>query len=165
MRTVLIILFDGVQSLDVTGPLEVFAGANHWQANRWRAGHDGQAGSPHDAGGPVYQIRTASLGGRPVRTSSGLRLAPDGDLGYRMEFFAAQGLLEPLDDVWAKIGGNFNAATTSPAKGDGHFYFVPIYNYPWVIFYNKSTFASKGYAIPTTWDEPSRCPRRCRRTA
>jgi multiple sugar transport system substrate-binding protein len=73
--------------------------------------------------------------------------------GYRMQFFAAQGLLEPLDDVWAKIGGNFNAATTSLCKGlDGHFYFVPIYNYPWVIFYNKSTFASKGYAIPTTWD-------------
>lgn len=27
-RDVLMILFDGVQSLDVTGPLEVFAGAN-----------------------------------------------------------------------------------------------------------------------------------------
>jgi transcriptional regulator GlxA family with amidase domain len=75
MRPVLIILFDGVQSLDVTGPLEVFAGANRWQSS-----HDGQAGRPHDADGPVYRIRTASLGGRPVRTSSGLRLAPDGDL-------------------------------------------------------------------------------------
>jgi multiple sugar transport system substrate-binding protein len=74
--------------------------------------------------------------------------------GYRMQFFAAQGLLEPIDDVWAKIGGNFNAATTSLCKGlDGHFYFVPIYNYPWVIGYNKSTFASKGYTVPTTWDQ------------
>jgi transcriptional regulator GlxA family with amidase domain len=73
MRTVLIILFDGVQSLDVTGPLEVFAGANRWRSR-------GQPGRPHDADGPVYQIRTAGLGGRPVRTSSGLRLAPDGDL-------------------------------------------------------------------------------------
>ena len=60
------ILFDGVQSLDVTGPLEVFAGANSWRAQR---GHD-----------PLYDIRTASLGGQPVRTSSGLRLAPDEDL-------------------------------------------------------------------------------------
>ena len=34
MRTVLIVLFDGVQSLDVTGPLEVFAGANRWQPCR-----------------------------------------------------------------------------------------------------------------------------------
>jgi len=60
------VLFDGVQSLDVTGPLEVFAGANSW-----RAGH-GQD--------PLYDIRTASLAGQTVRTSSGLRLAPDEDL-------------------------------------------------------------------------------------
>jgi multiple sugar transport system substrate-binding protein len=74
--------------------------------------------------------------------------------GYRMQYFAAQGLLEPIDDVWAKIGGSFDAATTALCKGlDGHFYFVPIYNYPWVVFYNKSTFASKGYTVPTTWDQ------------
>jgi multiple sugar transport system substrate-binding protein len=74
--------------------------------------------------------------------------------GYRMQYFAAQGLLEPIDDVWDKIGGNFDAATRSLCKGlDGHYYFVPIYNYPWVVFYNKSTFASKGYAVPTTWDQ------------
>lgn len=60
------VLFDQVQSLDVTGPLEVFAGANSW-----RNAH----GQP-----PLYDIRTASLGGQPVRTSSGLRLAPDEDL-------------------------------------------------------------------------------------
>ena len=74
--------------------------------------------------------------------------------GYRMQYFAAQGLLEPIDDVWAKIGGSFDAATKSLCKGlDGHYYFVPIYNYPWVVFYNKSTFASKGYTVPTTWDQ------------
>jgi multiple sugar transport system substrate-binding protein len=74
--------------------------------------------------------------------------------GYRMQYFAAQGLLEPIDDVWAKVGSNFNAATQALAKGvDGHYYFMPIYNYPWVVFYNKSTFASKGYTIPATWDD------------
>jgi len=70
MRTVLMVLFDGVQALDVTGPLEVFTGANTWRA--------------HHGGGPsvpVYDIRTASLGGRRVRSSSGLRGAPDGELG------------------------------------------------------------------------------------
>lgn len=66
MRTVLMVLFDQVQSLDVTGPLEVFTGANTWQASR--------------GGATAYDIRTASLGGRAVRTSSGLRLTPDGDL-------------------------------------------------------------------------------------
>ena len=66
MRTVLLVLFDQVQALDVTGPLEVFAGAN-----TWRTGH---------GAAPEYEIRTASLGGRSVRTSSGLRLTPDADL-------------------------------------------------------------------------------------
>ncbi|MEU1969176.1 GlxA family transcriptional regulator [Micromonospora sediminicola] len=56
-RTVLILLFAGVQSLDVTGPLEVFAGA-----------------------GPAYRVVTASSGGAAVRTSSGLTLVPDADL-------------------------------------------------------------------------------------
>ncbi len=61
MRTVLIVLFDGVQSLDVTGPLEVFA----------------------HAPGRGYEITTASLGGRGARTSSGLRLTPDAALEHR----------------------------------------------------------------------------------
>ncbi|MCM6773104.1 GlxA family transcriptional regulator [Nocardia sp. CDC159] len=57
-RTVLIVLFEGVQGLDVIGPLEVFAGAER-----------------HTPGS--YDIRTASLDGRPVRTVSGLTLTPD----------------------------------------------------------------------------------------
>lgn len=74
--------------------------------------------------------------------------------GYRLQFFAAQNLLSPIDDVWDKIGGNFNDAAKSLSKGlDGHYYLVPIYNYPWVVFYNKSTFSSKGYTVPTTWDD------------
>ncbi|GAA3152416.1 GlxA family transcriptional regulator [Streptomyces rameus] len=57
-RTLLFVLFDGVQSLDVTGPLEVFAGAEK-----------------HTPG--TYRVRTASLDGGPVRTSCGLTLVPD----------------------------------------------------------------------------------------
>ncbi|MET9987997.1 GlxA family transcriptional regulator [Streptomyces mutabilis] len=57
-RTVLVVLFDDVQSLDVTGPVEVFAGAEK-----------------HTPG--TYRIRTASLDGAPVRTSSGLTVVPD----------------------------------------------------------------------------------------
>jgi multiple sugar transport system substrate-binding protein len=74
--------------------------------------------------------------------------------GYRLQFFAAQGLLTPIDDVWDQIGGTFNDAAKSLSKGlDGHYYLVPLYNYPWVIFYNKSTFQQKGYQIPKTWDD------------
>jgi multiple sugar transport system substrate-binding protein len=74
--------------------------------------------------------------------------------GYRLQFFAAQGLLTPVDDVWDKIGGNFNDAAKSLSKGlDNKYYLVPLYNYPWVVFYNKSVFKSKGYQVPTTWDQ------------
>ncbi|MFF9400595.1 MULTISPECIES: GlxA family transcriptional regulator [unclassified Streptomyces] len=57
-RSVLVVLFDGVQSLDVTGPVEVFAGASRFL-------------------GATYDLRTASVDGSPVRTSSGLVLVPD----------------------------------------------------------------------------------------
>ncbi|MEU9859583.1 GlxA family transcriptional regulator [Streptomyces sp. NPDC047971] len=59
-RPVLVVLFDDVQSLDVTGPVEVFAGA-------------GRA----SGGDAAYPILTASLDGGPVRTQSGLRILPD----------------------------------------------------------------------------------------
>ncbi|MFC9437119.1 GlxA family transcriptional regulator [Nocardia sp. NPDC057030] len=66
IRKVLIVCFEGVQSLDVTGPLEAFTGANTARA---RHGLE-----------PAYAITTASLGGQPVRTSSGLLIVPDTDL-------------------------------------------------------------------------------------
>lgn len=64
-RSVIIVVYEGVQSLDVTGPLEVFAGAGT------AVGHPG-----------VYRIMTAGLGGRPVHTSSGLRLLSEADLDH-----------------------------------------------------------------------------------
>ncbi|TAM71291.1 MAG: extracellular solute-binding protein [Microbacteriaceae bacterium] len=74
--------------------------------------------------------------------------------GYRMQFFAAQGLATPIDDVWEKIGANFGPAAKALSKGlDGHYYFVPMYNYPWVFFHNKSVFSDKGYTAPTSWDD------------
>jgi transcriptional regulator GlxA family with amidase domain len=60
-QQIMVALFEGVQSLDVTGPVEVFAGAEL-----------ARPGS--------YTIRTGSVGGVVVRTSSGLRLQPDTDL-------------------------------------------------------------------------------------
>ncbi|MFI6495356.1 GlxA family transcriptional regulator [Streptomyces sp. NPDC050564] len=54
---VVMVLYDGVQALDVTGPLDVLAAANE---------HGGR-----------YRAFTASPGGKDVRTTSGLRLAAD----------------------------------------------------------------------------------------
>jgi transcriptional regulator GlxA family with amidase domain len=74
-REVVILLFDGVQSLDVTGPLEVFSAAGRVLASREprTAGH---AESGHASAG--YKITTLSSDGAPLRTSSGLEIVPDG---------------------------------------------------------------------------------------
>ncbi|MET7739497.1 ABC transporter substrate-binding protein [Streptomyces sp. NPDC005385] len=74
--------------------------------------------------------------------------------GYRMQFFASKKLASPIDDVWEKIGGNFPDAMKKLSKGqDGKYYFVPLYTYPWAIFYRKSVFQQHGYDVPTTWDQ------------
>ncbi|MER6179015.1 ABC transporter substrate-binding protein [Streptomyces sp. NPDC001652] len=74
--------------------------------------------------------------------------------GYRMQFFAAKGLATPIDDVWQTIGGNFPEAMKKLSKGeDGKYYFVPLYSYPWALFYRKSVFQQYGYEVPTTWDQ------------
>jgi multiple sugar transport system substrate-binding protein len=74
--------------------------------------------------------------------------------GYRMQFFAAKGLATPIDDVWKTIGGNFPEAMHKLSKGeDGKYYFVPLYSYPWALFYRKSVFKEKGYEVPTKWDD------------
>lgn len=74
--------------------------------------------------------------------------------GNRMRFFADQGQLTPIDDVWQSIGGHFTDAVKAASKAaDGHYYLVPWVNYPWVMFYKKSVFAKHGYSVPGTWDE------------
>jgi multiple sugar transport system substrate-binding protein len=74
--------------------------------------------------------------------------------GYRMQYFAAQGLATPIDDVWQSIGSNYSDAFAKASTGaDGKKYFVPFYNYPWALFYRKSVWAAKGYQIPQTFDD------------
>ena len=73
--------------------------------------------------------------------------------GYRLRYFAEQGLLGDISDVWDGLDGfsdGFKAASTGD---DGKQYFVPLYNYPWAVHYSKSLFEEKGYTVPTTWDE------------
>ncbi|MFD6308266.1 ABC transporter substrate-binding protein, partial [Streptomyces sp. NPDC060223] len=74
--------------------------------------------------------------------------------GYRMQYFAKKKLASPIDEVWDKIGGGFSDAAKQLSKGeDGKYYFVPLYNYPWGVFYLKSVFADRGYEVPQKWSE------------
>ena len=66
-RQVAILLYPGVQSLDVTGPLEVFTAAARLIS----------AGARCDRG---YEVRTFSRDGLALKASSGLTITPDGSL-------------------------------------------------------------------------------------
>src|SRR2546423_3253582 len=66
-RQVAILAYPGVQSLDVTGPLEVLDGASRLIAASARRE-------------PAYEVRLYAPGGEPLATSSGLTLVPDASL-------------------------------------------------------------------------------------
>jgi multiple sugar transport system substrate-binding protein len=74
--------------------------------------------------------------------------------GNRVRFFAAQGLLSPINDVWDDVlQYQTEGLQTASTGSDGNQYFVPVYNYPWVVMYRKSVWDEKGYTEPTTMDE------------
>lgn len=68
-RSLVILAFPGVQSLDITGPLEVFTGAQTLI----------DASERDDCG---YRAMIVSRDGAPLRTSSGLEIVPHGDFTH-----------------------------------------------------------------------------------
>lgn len=74
--------------------------------------------------------------------------------GYRTQAFAAKGLLEPIDDVFA--GGmekEFPAAFKGASSYNGKVYFMPQSWYWWAVYYNKDVFAKNNLKTPQTWEE------------
>lgn len=71
-RQIVILAYPGVQSLDVTGPLEVFAGAERLI----RQSASAERG---------YQVQVLSADGAPLATSSGLTFVPHGSLAEAPE--------------------------------------------------------------------------------
>jgi len=67
-REVAILVYPGVQSLDVAGPLEVFSGASRLIEQEGRAA-------------PRYELRLLAAEPGPLRSSSGLTITPDGVIG------------------------------------------------------------------------------------
>ena len=108
--------------------------------------------------GITVKINTVAHGTFQDQISNYLQGTPD-DVwtwfsGFRMRFFAAQGLAYDISDVWANLQPHYTDAFKVGSTGDdGKQFFVPIYLYPWAVFYRKSVFADKGYAIPKTFDE------------
>ncbi len=75
--------------------------------------------------------------------------------GFRMQFFAEQGLLGDITDVWdagldSELSSGFKTASTGL---DGKQYFVPWTYYAWGVYYRPSLWADNGWTPPTTVDE------------
>ncbi|MEN9412802.1 MAG: hypothetical protein RIQ92_1239, partial [Actinomycetota bacterium] len=65
--------------------------------------------------------------------------------GYRMQFFAEQGLLEDISDVWSDIEDQYDSSYKIASTGlDGKQYFVPQSWYPWGLHYRKSMVKELG---------------------
>ncbi len=95
-RHVAIVAYPGVQSLDVTGPLEVFAGAQLLIDAADRREHR-------------YQVRVLSRDGKPLRTSSGLTITPHASLSEARK---------PIDTLIVAGGYGHGAAASDPALLD-----------------------------------------------
>ena len=74
--------------------------------------------------------------------------------GYRMRFFAEQGLATTISDVWQEIGADYTHAFKQAATGqDGKQYFVPFTTTRGRSSTGRACGRTKGYEIPKTLDE------------
>lgn len=108
--------------------------------------------------GIVVEVNTVDHGTFQDQLNSYLQATPDDIFtwfaGFRMRFFADQGLATPFSDVWDEVGDNYSEAFKTASTGnDGEQYFLPIYNYPWVVLYRKSLFEEMGYSVPSTAED------------
>ncbi|HEX6666310.1 MAG TPA: GlxA family transcriptional regulator [Solirubrobacterales bacterium] len=91
-RRVVILAYERVQSLDVTGPAEVFSGASRLLAA--------------EAGAPAYTVEIVTPGGSAVRASSGIQLQPDR---------STAGCRGPIDTLVVAGGSGVRRAVEDPA--------------------------------------------------
>ena len=136
----------------------VKVGSNHSDAGEAKGMADINTAFMAANPGITVTMNTVDHGTFQNQISAYLQGTPEDDFtwfsGYRMRFFAAKGLTTPIDDVWAKVKGNFTGAfATSVTGDDGKVYGIPVDYYPWCVFYRKSVFAAKGYTVPKTWDD------------
>lgn len=74
--------------------------------------------------------------------------------GYRGRFFYDNGLVGDISDVWDEVGDGFSEAFKGASTTeDGKQIFLPLYYYPWAVFYRPSVFEKNGYSPPETMEE------------
>jgi len=76
-REVVLIAYEGVQLLDLAGPLDVLDAATRGLAGQEGALLEGDYSTPDVDRSSGYRVRTATVGGVPVRSGSGLLIVAD----------------------------------------------------------------------------------------
>jgi multiple sugar transport system substrate-binding protein len=107
--------------------------------------------------GIEVKLRTVDAGTLSDEIQGYLAATPEDVISWgagRSKRAAIDGLLTPIDDVWATVGSNFPESVKAFATAaDAHRYMMPVQAYAWAIFYRKSLFAARGYSVPATWTE------------
>jgi multiple sugar transport system substrate-binding protein len=137
-----------------TGTLHV--GSNHSDPGEAKGMADINTAFQTANPGVTVKLNTVDHGTFQDQITSYLGGTPDTAFtwfsGFRMKFFADQGLATAIDDVWATVSSNFTQGfATSVVGNDKKVYGIPVDYYPWAVFYRKSVFAAKNYTIPVTW--------------
>lgn len=110
-------------------------------------------------GDPAIQINTNTIDHNTFQENINTYLQGQPDdvftwfAGYRMQFFAEQGLVGDISDVVGALPGLTDSLKAQSTAADGNQYFVPFDYYPWAVYYRPSLFTERGYTAPTTLDE------------
>jgi len=136
---------------------EVTVGSNGSDAPPKKALADIVAAYEKQSGGVTTKINTVDHNSFQENINNYLQGQPDDVFtwfsGYRMRFFADQGLAGDITDVWSNVTGMTDALKAASTATDGKQYFVPFTTYPWAVYYRPSVFKAKGYQVPKTMDE------------
>lgn len=73
--------------------------------------------------------------------------------GYRARFFAANGLVGDLSDIWSEFQGMPESMKNASSTPDGQQILVPSTYYPWGVFYRPSVWEARGYTEPANKEE------------
>lgn len=145
----------GASGGDGTGPVSI--GSNSSNPNSkaaWQATFDAFTAKS----GIQVEVNTTDHETFKQQINSYLQGSPQDvfmwNAGYRMRALVEAGLVSDMSDVWATVGDNYSAAQKEASTAaDGKQYFLPFFQFPWAVFYRRSLFEERGYAVPTTMDE------------
>jgi multiple sugar transport system substrate-binding protein len=68
--------------------------------------------------------------------------------GNRARFFVEKNLVEPLDDVWKPLEGEFPESIRKSVTFNGKKYLMPATSYHWGFYYRKDLFEKAGITTP-----------------